>query len=111
MGAMVLTTGIEENYMAYSETQIATMRDRAPLNAAICGELAGDFGTTQRSVISKAISLGITYEKKAKATKKDKTNEPTVVEMANQIRAIVGLPERDGGIVKADLEGILAHLS
>ena len=48
---------------AYNDTMIATMKKVAPLNLDKAKDLASAFGVSHRSVISKAISLGIAYDK------------------------------------------------
>ena len=58
--------------MAYSEAMVATLRNAAPLNLAKAHDLAGQLGVSYRSVIAKAKSLGIEYEAKAPAAKKEK---------------------------------------
>ena len=55
----------------YSPAQEQTIRDAAPLNQAKATELAAQFGEkfTARSVIAKAVRMGVEYERKAAVTK------------------------------------------
>lgn len=96
--------------MAYSEAMVATLRNAAPLNLAKAHDLAGQLGVSYRSVIAKAKSLGIEYEAKAPAAKKEKTGEPTKAALLAQIREALSLPDREGDLVKDELAVLLANL-
>ncbi len=56
----------------YTTAFVEVMKNRQPLNADICQQLAVEFGNgiTTRSVIAKAKSLGLDYNNKAKPTRK-----------------------------------------
>jgi len=94
----------------YTEQRIERMKSEAPLNYAKAQSLASEFGLTggYRSVIAKAISLGIPYEKKQPANPKD--NGPTKKDLANQIRSSLGLADREGDLNKTELVAILEQI-
>jgi len=96
----------------YTVEMVQAMSDRAPLNAAICQELALEFGNgiTSRSVIAKAKSAGIDYEVKAKpARKKAATSKLDLV------KAITKAVDADegalDGLLKAPASALSALLS
>ena len=51
----------------YTTKMIATMDDRSPITRAIADDLAAEFGLPVRSVISKAVLLGL-YQKPSNRT-------------------------------------------
>ena len=92
--------------MAYSESQVAKIRSRAPLNMEIATELASEFGVSYRSVISKAKQLGVEYVKKAPVAKKAKdANAVTKADLLSRIRAKIGT-DREGDLNKEELDKI-----
>lgn len=91
--------------MAYTESQNAKIRARAPLNMAIAQELATEFGVSYRSVISKAKQLGVEYVKKAPAAKKAKADGVTKAQLLDRIRGKIGT-NREGDLNKEELEKI-----
>ena len=94
----------------YTDQRIERMRAEAPLNYAKAQSLASEFGLTggYRSVIAKAISLGIPYEKKLPASP-TKTG-PTKAELAGEIREALKLAEREGDLNKSEYISILKAL-
>ena len=94
----------------YTDSMISEIRANAPLNLEKAHALADKFGATisYRSVISKAKSLGVDYEKKAPAAKKSKASEPTKADLLAEIRRSAALPEREGDLVKNELLAIMA---
>ena len=46
----------------YNEKRVAILRENAPLNYEKAKELAGSFGVPIKSIIAKALSLGIEYQ-------------------------------------------------
>ena len=64
----------------YTTKMIATMDDRSPITRAIADDLAAEFGLPVRSVISKAVLLGL-YAKAEKRT----ASRTTKVEMVKAI--------------------------
>jgi hypothetical protein len=72
----------------YSEAQEQRIRDCAPMNAARAAELGAEFGKSPRSVIAKAIRMGVAYERKQPTTK---TGEPVTKKetLVSQIAEVV----------------------
>ena len=60
----------------YTEAQCEVIRENAPLNFEVATQLGTEFGKKTRSVIAKAISLGVEYNAKPRATK---SGEPIVL--------------------------------
>ena len=91
----------------YTDQRIERMRAEAPLNYAKAQSLASEFGLTggYRSVIAKAISLGIPYEKKQPAS--PTKSGPTKSELAAEIREALKLAEREGDLNKSEYLSIL----
>ena len=81
---------------AYNDTMIATMKKVAPLNLDKAKDLASAFGVSHRSVISKAISLGVQYNKAAKPTASIKASK---LDTVNAIAKGLNMPV-------ADLDGL-----
>ena len=59
----------------YSTSQMAEIREHAPLNYEIASELGTKFGKKTRSIIAKAISMEVEYIAKPRATKNGETVE------------------------------------
>ena len=91
---------------------IARINESAPLNLDKAKALADEFGGTisYRSVISKAKSLGVEYVSKAPAAKKPQDQQPTKAMMLSQIRERANLQEREGDLIKSELELLLSLL-
>ncbi len=96
----------------YTETMVAAMRKVAPLNLDKAKDLASGFGVSHRSVISKAISLGIAYEKAPASPRQLRAAKADTVEA---IAKAVNLNANDlDGLQNAKasaLNTLLAHLS
>jgi hypothetical protein len=96
----------------YSPEMVARIREAAPLNLDKARSLSSEFGTvTYRSVISKAQSLGIPYEKQAAPARKARADEPTKAAYLAAIRKALALPERDGDLTKVELSSVLASIA
>jgi hypothetical protein len=95
----------------YTTDMVTIMKNSAPLNAEICGELAKTFGNVSaRSVIAKAKSEGIEYIVKAKPARKKLA--PTKMDIVRAIEK--GLDADQGsldGLVKATAQSLDALLS
>ena len=92
----------------YTPTMIEKMSAAQPLNLSKAQAFASEFGVSHRSVISKAISLGIQYNKQpAKA----KSVRVTKADMVMAIRKAASLPDRQGDLTKDDLTVILSLIS
>ena len=77
-----------EKTQNYSETQVARMMEFEFIDAAIAQELADEFGKNQKSVVAKAVRLGL-YRAKVKTSKtggKVESKEQIVADIA----ALVG---------------------
>ena len=81
---------------AYNDTMIATMKKVAPLNLDKAKDLASAFGVSHRSVISKAISLGIAYDKAPASPRKVRAAK------MDTVKAIAKAVDMPG----ADLDGL-----
>ena len=95
----------------YTETMVAKIKASAPLNLAKAKDLAADFGLPYRSVISKAKSLGVDYEKAAPAARSSEPKSPTKAEYLAAIRKGLALPDREGDLTKAELSAVLESIA
>ena len=84
-----------DNMSKYTPTMIEAMREAQPLNLEKAQSFSSEWGVSHRSIIAKALSLGLTYEKKAvvsssssKPTKKDIVRE---IEQSLQGESLAGL--------------------
>ena len=102
----------KENIMsAYTSNMVAELTKNAPLNLGKAKAFAEKYpAVTYRSVIAKAKSLGLEYEKAAPVARKAKTDEPTKAAVLGAIRSALALPEREGDLTKAELTEVLANL-
>jgi len=92
----------------YTPAMVAQLSAQAPFSLAKAKAFAEKYPTvTYRSVIAKVKSLGLPYEKLAPAPKKDQVAK---VQILSDIRAKVGLSDREGDLTKAELLAILASL-
>ena len=96
--------------MAYTDAMVATLRKAEPINLAKAQALASELGVSYRSVISKAKQLGIEYQAKAPAAKKQVATGPTKAQILAEIRSKLGMPERDSELTKAELSKVLDAL-
>jgi len=96
----------------YNPEMVARIRAVAPLNLDKAKSLSAEFGNvTYRSVISKAQSLGVPYEKQAAPARKARADEPTKAAYLFAIRKALALPERDGDLTKVELSTVLASIA
>ena len=96
----------------YTTAFVEVMKNRQPLNADICQQLAVEFGNgiTTRSVIAKAKSAGIDYTVKAKPARKKAT--ATKMDLVNAIAKAVDADAGSlDGLVKAPASALSALLS
>jgi hypothetical protein len=92
----------------YTAKMVDAIKAASPLDLGKAKDLAADFGVSHRSVISKAISLGIQYNKQpAKA----RSVRVTKADMVMAIRKAASLPDRQGDLTKDDLTVILSLIS
>jgi hypothetical protein len=88
----------EENMKAinYTPEMEQAIREEAPLNIAKARQLANELGKKPRSVIAKAISMGLPYE----AAKPTRKNGSPVARKADYVRAIEkALSSGEGALV------------
>ena len=101
----------EKIMSAYTSNMVAELTKNAPLNLGKAKAFAEKYPTvTYRSVIAKAKSLGLEYEKAAPVARKAKTDEPTKAETLGAIRKALALPAREGDLTKAELTSVLESL-
>jgi len=98
--------------MSYTPEMVAKIKAQAPINLEKAHALAGDLGVTYRSIIAKAKSEGIEYQKKVAVAKKPKgQSEPTKASVLTAIRSALALPEREGDLTKAELSTVLQSIA
>ena len=73
----------------YTATQMAEIKNAAPLNYEIASELGTKFGKKTRSVIAKAISMEVEYIAKPRHTKNGETVERKLA-IVNDIEKMLG---------------------
>ena len=101
-----LTRG--HNMSNYTAKMVDAIKAASPLDLGKAKDLAADFGVSHRSVISKAISLGVQYNKQPAKAKSVRT---TKADMVAAIRKAASLPDRQGDLTKDDLTVILSLIS
>lgn len=87
-----MTTTAKKSASKYTAAMEAAITAAAPLNQAKATELAAQFGPTftSRSVIAKAVRMGVAYERKVAVTKtgaKVESKEKIVAEIAAVVAA------------------------
>jgi ABC-type Fe3+ transport system substrate-binding protein len=107
----MLTVNKENYTMSYTPEMVAKITAAAPLNLEKAHILAGELSVSYRSIIAKAKSEGIVYEKKVAAAKKPKgLDGPTKAEMLGAIRLALALPSRQGDLTKSELSSVLESI-
>lgn len=98
--------------MSYTPEMVSKIKAQAPLNLEKAHALAADLNVSYRSIIAKAKSEGIEYQKKVAAAKKPQgSSEPTKAEVLTAIREALALPARDGDLTKAELSTVLQSIA
>ena len=96
----------------YTSQMIARINAEAPLNLAKAKALAEEFGNvTYRSVISKAQSIGVEYDKLSPVKRAAKADTPTKAQYLAAIRKGLALADRSGDLTKAELERVLEAIA
>ena len=96
---------------AYTTNMVSELTKNAPLNLGKAKAFAQKYPTvTYRSVIAKAKSLGLAYEKAAPVARKAKADEPTKAETLAGIRKALALPNREGDLTKSELISVLERI-
>ena len=71
----------------YTPTRIEALRNAQPLNLEKAQSFSSEWGVSYRSIIAKALSLGLTYEKKVSSS----SHRPTKADLEREIeRALQG---------------------
>jgi len=79
----------------YTPTMIEKMSKAQPLNLAKAQSFASEFGVSYRSIIAKALSLGLTYEKKG-AVVASSSDRPTKADLVREIEQSLQGESLDG---------------
>ena len=79
----------------YTPTMIEKMSAAQPLNLAKAQTFASEFGVSYRSIIAKALSLGLTYEKK-EAVVASSSDRPTKADLVREIEQSLQGESLDG---------------
>ena len=78
----------------YTPTMIEKLSAAQPLNLAKAQTFASEFGVSHRSIIAKALSLGLTYEKKAVSS--SSSDRPTKADLVREIEQSLQGESLDG---------------
>ena len=94
---------------SYTEKMVAQMMDSAPITRTVADSLAADFGLSVRSVISKAVLLGLYQKPEAKKASAKSTKKELVeaIEKALQGEKLDGLE----GATTRSLSALLMSIS
>ena len=94
---------------SYTEKMVAQMMDSAPITRAVADSLASEFGLSVRSVISKAVLLGLYQKPEAKTASAKSTKKELVeaIEKALQGESLDGLE----GATTRSLSALLMSIS
>ena len=71
----------------YTPTMIEALRSAQPLNLEKAQSFSSEWGVSYRSIIAKALSLGLTYEKKAVIPSSKPTKRDVVAEIERALDA------------------------
>ena len=94
---------------SYTEKMVAQMMESAPITRAVADSLASEFGLSVRSVISKAVLLGLYQKPEAKTASAKSTKKELVeaIEKALQGESLDGLE----GATTRSLSALLMSIS
>ena len=91
----------------YTPTMIEALRSAQPLNLEKAKTFSAEFGVSHRSIIAKALSLGLTYEKKTVSS--SSSDRPTKGDLVREIeRSLQG--ESLDGLQGASMRSLQALL-
>ena len=95
----------------YTPTMIEKMSAAQPLNLAKAQTFAAEFGYSHRSIIAKALSLGLTYEKKA-VVSSSSSDRPTKADLVREIERSLQGESLDGlqGASMRSLQSLLMSI-
>jgi len=96
----------------YTPTMIEKMSAAQPLNLAKAQTFASEFGVSHRSIIAKALSLGLTYEKKAVSSSSSSSDRPTKADLVREIEQSLQGESLDGlqGASMRSLQSLLMSI-
>jgi len=94
----------------YTPTRIEALRNAQPLNLAKAQSFASEWGVSYRSIIAKALSLGLTYEKKAVTA--SSSDRPTKADLVREIERSLQGESLDGlqGASMRSLQNLLMSI-
>ena len=94
----------------YTPTMIEKLSAAQPLNLAKAQSFASEFGVSHRSIIAKALSLGLTYEKKAVSS--SSSDRPTKADLVREIEQSLQGESLDGlqGASMRSLQSLLMSI-
>ena len=94
----------------YTPTMIEKMSAAQPLNLSKAQAFASEFGVSHRSIIAKALSLGLTYEKKAVSS--SSSDRPTKADLVREIEQSLQGESLDGlqGASMRSLQNLLMSI-
>ena len=100
----------DDNMSKYTPTMIEKMSAAQPLNLAKAQSFASEFGVSHRSIIAKALSLGLTYEKKAVSS--SSSDRPTKADLVREIEQSLQGESLDGlqGASMRSLQALLMSI-
>ena len=100
----------DDNMSKYTPTMIEKMGAAQPLNLAKAQSFASEFGVSHRSIIAKALSLGLTYEKKAVSS--SSSDRPTKADIVREIEQSLQGESLDGlqGASMRSLQSLLMSI-
>ena len=100
----------DDNMSKYTPTMIEKMSKAQPLNLAKAQSFASEFGVSHRSIIAKALSLGLTYEKKAVVA--SSSDRPTKADLVREIERSLQGESLDGlqGASMRSLQSLLMSI-
>ena len=84
----------DDNMSKYTPTMIEKMSKAQPLNLEKAKSFSAEFGYSHRSIIAKALSLGLTYEKKAVSA--SSSDRPTKADIVREIEQSLQGESLDG---------------
>jgi hypothetical protein len=93
----------------YTPTRVEALRNAQPLNLEKAQSFSSEWGMSYRSIIAKALSLGLTYEKKAVVSSSSK---PTKRDMVAEIEKALDADSLSGleGASMASLSALLMSI-
>ena len=100
----------DDNMSKYTPTMIEKLSAAQPLNLAKAQTFASEFGVSHRSIIAKALSLGLTYEKKAVSS--SSSDRPTKADLVREIEQSLQGESLDGlqGASMRSLQALLMSI-